>query len=386
VNRVDLLVAGGGPAGLAAAIAAVLAGRSVVVIEPKAGVIDKACGEGIMPCGVAALEELGVGVRGEPFAGVRYCHARDVRLSASGTFRGTAGLGVRRLALHEALRARAAELGVRWERARVDHVEQDEHEVRVCGLRAPWLVAADGLHSTVRRVLGLELDSPVTGSARFGIRRHYAVAPWSDRVEVYFGEGAEAYVTPVAPDLVGVAFLFEKSAGERCFEGFLPRFPLVRERLDGAEAVTRAAGAGPFPRRARSATRGRVLLAGDAAGYVDPLTGEGVALGMLTGIAAAQSVVEERPHAYAARYRAIVRRHLVVTSLLLSVVKRPPLHRLLLHLARAAPLVFDATLDFVAGDPACTFRACRSPISRRSPSPIPPRAPASSSRPRAEGW
>ena len=70
--RRDLVVAGGGPVGLATAIAARLAGMNVVVVEPRDGVIDKACGEGIMPAGVDALHSLGVRVSGLPFSGVRY--------------------------------------------------------------------------------------------------------------------------------------------------------------------------------------------------------------------------------------------------------------------------------------------------------------------------
>ncbi|MBX3187697.1 MAG: NAD(P)/FAD-dependent oxidoreductase [Labilithrix sp.] len=353
MSRVDLLVVGGGPTGLAAAIYAATSGRSVVILEPRAGVIDKACGEGIMPGGVASLQTLGVAVRGRPFAGVSYGDAVDPDLVATGTFRGAPGLGVRRTVLHEALRARAAALGVRWEHARVDGVEQDGDEVRACGLRARGLVAADGLHSAVRRSTGLEVPvSPISRARRYGARRHYAIAPWSDRVEVYFGEGAEAYVTPVAHDLVGVAFLFEKTARRRSFEDFFEGFPLLRERLGRAEAATRVAGGGPFPRYAARPSCGRVLLAGDAAGYVDPLTGEGVALGMMTGIAAARSLVEERPHAYAAEYASITRRYYLATSVLVSLVRRRALHRPLLRLAREIPRAFDAMLRFVAHERA----------------------------------
>ena len=77
---IDVLVAGGGPAGLATAIAARLEGMRVRVVEPHAGTIDKACGEGIMPAGVAALRELGVELEGRPFHGIRYVH-RDLPLT-----------------------------------------------------------------------------------------------------------------------------------------------------------------------------------------------------------------------------------------------------------------------------------------------------------------
>src|SRR4051794_41830821 len=68
----DLLVAGGGPVGLAVAMYAVRAGLDVAVVEPRGGVIDKACGEGLMPGAVAALTALGVPLHGHPITGIRY--------------------------------------------------------------------------------------------------------------------------------------------------------------------------------------------------------------------------------------------------------------------------------------------------------------------------
>src|ERR1700681_3998274 len=111
-DATDLLVIGGGPAGLATAIAARLAGMSARVVERSRPPIDKACGEGLMPDAVARLGELGV----EPapaecrrFVGIRYL---DGEVVAEGLFPRAGGLGVRRLHLHQALVRRAEELGV----------------------------------------------------------------------------------------------------------------------------------------------------------------------------------------------------------------------------------------------------------------------------------
>src|SRR5262245_45229395 len=81
---------------------------------------------------------------------------------------------------------------------KVGEVRHDAGSVEAAGVRARWLLAADGLHSPVRHQLGL--SRPARSAHRWGLRRHYAVKPWSDLVEVHWAEDAEAYVTPVARD------------------------------------------------------------------------------------------------------------------------------------------------------------------------------------------
>lgn len=220
-----------------------------------------------MPHGAQALAGLGVQVTGQPLRGIRYL---DDRHQAEARFRGEPGLGVRRTDLHAALAHRARQLGIRVLPVLVDGVRQDGSSVSAAGLRARYLAAADGLHSPIRR--GLGLDRPVDGPRRHGLRRHFAVAPWSDCVEVHWSPSAEAYVTPLAPDLVGVAVLTSRRGS---FEQHLAAFPALLDRLPtGAAGPVR--GAGPMRQRVRARVAGRVLLVGDAAGYVDALTGEGL--------------------------------------------------------------------------------------------------------------
>jgi len=344
---VDLVVAGGGPTGLAAAIVAARAGMSVVVVEPREGVIDKACGEGILPGGVEGLAALGVEPEGMPIAGVLWADALDPDLRATGTFPRGAARGVRRTTLHAALRDRALALGVRWCVGRVTAIEQRADEVRAGEHRARWLVGADGLRSRVRRALGVEL--PPRSRPRFGLRQHFAVRPWSDRVEVHFAEGVEAYVTPVASDLVQVAFLFEGRG--QSFDALLARFPSLARGLEGRPRASSVRGAGPFEQRVRRRVVGRVLLAGDAAGYVDPITGEGVALGLATASAAVACILEDRPEAYERLHRSITRRSFALTTALLAVARRAPARRALLALARACPWAFDAALGLAGQSP-----------------------------------
>lgn len=336
---IDLLVAGGGPAGLATAIHAAQAGMEAVVIEPRAVPVDKACGEGVMPSGAAALRAMGVAADGRPFRGIRYL---DARHSAQAAFRDGPGLGIRRTELHAALSRRAADVGVKVLHSRVDGVRQSEDEVEAAGLRARWLVAADGLHSPLRRALGLEL--PDRRPRRYGLRRHYRIAPWTDFVEVHWAADGEAYVTPVGEDLVGVAVLSSRRCG---YEEHLARFPALLARLDGP-AATRVRGAGPLRQRVRARVAGRVLLVGDAAGYMDALTGEGVSLALHSAQVLVRCLRAGRPQEYEPAWRRLSRRHRLLTGTLLTARHHSASARLIVPAAQRLPAVFAAAVNVLA--------------------------------------
>ncbi len=320
----DLVIAGGGPAGLATAIRARQAGLEVVVLEAGAPPIDKACGEGLMPDGVEILTAFGVALEAvecRVFRGIRYV---DGELVAEGRFPGASGLGIRRTVLHQALSRRAADVGVdlRWGR-RVLGLVDGGFSTDDGVVTGRWLVGADGRTSRVRRWAGL--DGRRSKRRRIGLRRHYELEPWTDLVEVHWHDRGEAYVTPVGDRLVGVAMLFE--GGPNDFDELLAGFPELRRRLAGAAVASTDRGAGPLEQRCRRVVSGNLALVGDAAGYLDAITGEGLALAFHQAGAVVDAMLDSNLDRYANAHRLIVRYPAAVTRLLLAVERRPALRR-----------------------------------------------------------
>lgn len=358
----DAVVVGGGPAGLAFAIAAAAVGLDVTVLERRAGPIDKACGEGLLPAGVRALEQLGALPHLEradlaPIAEIRWIEpGREVaRLGLPRP----GGLGIRRTALSAALLARAREVGVEvLSDAEVTGHRREAGGIRAIGrggdVLAKVLVAADGLASPTRRREGLEAPAP--RRPRFGVRRHISVSPWADAVEVHFGDGAEAYVTPAGARRVGIAILFE-GGGPGGFEALVKRFPALAGLVAAAEPDSVVRGAGPFDRRATSRVADRLVLLGDAAGYVDAVTGDGLSLAFRCG----QGLAAMLPGAIARGagpdalrpYEAIWRRHFrpyaAWTRSVLWLARRPGLRRRVLALAAASPAPFEKLVAAAVG-------------------------------------
>lgn len=336
---IDLLVAGGGPAGLATATHAARAGLDVVVLDRRSGPIDKACGEGLMPHTVGQLRKIGVEPHGHPFRGITYL---DATRRVEADFRSGSGMGMRRTALSEALWDAASAAGVRMVRAEIGTVSQDAASVRCGEHRARYLAAADGLHSPIRRSLGLNL--PGHGRRRWGIRRHYRIAPWTDTVEVHWAANTEAYVTPVADDLVGVAVL---TSNQGKFDDQLAHHPALAARLAEVQHGSDRA-AGPLRQRVRSRASGRVMLVGDAAGYVDALTGEGLGIAFGGAEVLVDCVLADSPQDYDRRWRRMSRRYRLLTAGLLQASGHRPLRSAIVPAADAVPAAFRSIVNLLA--------------------------------------
>lgn len=340
----DVVVVGGGPAGLATAIRARMAGLSVVVLERSEAPVDRACGEGIMPDGVAELDAMGVRVAAcRAFAGIRYV---DGGLEAEGRFPGPPGIGVRRTVLHEALIRRAGELGAEL-RFGTGVTGLTAAGVAIEGgeLRASWVVGADGRTSKVRSWAGLNGRSHRPG--RFGLRRHFRLPPWTDLVEVHWHDAGEAYVTPVADDLVGIALIWH---GPRlAFERMLGCFPELARRVAGAPEASRELGGGPFGQRARRPAEGRVALVGDASCCVDPISGAGVTLALHEAAALADAMSHGDLGRYRAAHARLRRVPVALAGLLEQAAHRPSLRRRLLKALAASRTLFDDALAVGTG-------------------------------------
>lgn len=297
-----MFIVGAGPAGLAAGISAASAGFSVEVADISAPPIDKACGEGLMPDSVAALAAVGVDlgpVESASFRGVRFIgHGR----TAEALFPVGTGRGVRRTVLHPLLLERAESLGVRFRwKTVVRGMANGTVQMDGAKVRPRWIVGADGHQSRVRRWSGL--DSGELRSKRIGLRQHFAIEPWSDFVEIYWGKRGQAYVTPVAKDEICVAFMaHEKFASVK---DALSHFPELNERLAGVLKSDAPRGAVSLVKRLHHVVRGNVALIGDASGSIDAITGEGMAVGFRQAVALAAALKADDLSQYEAAHRVI---------------------------------------------------------------------------------
>lgn len=351
-SATDVFVIGGGPAGLATAIAARQRGFHVVVADGNQPPIDKACGEGLLPDGLAALERLGIHVPmsdGQPFSGIRFLSSQ--LLSDASFPDGGRGLAVRRTSLHQLMIERAAQLGagLLW-RTTVTGISSDGVHLGNHVVRARWIIGADGSNSRVRRWAGL--DRGPRPRLRCAFRRHYRIAPWTDHMEVYWGDRCQGYMAATTPETVCVA-LASHDPNLRLDEG-LRALPGLNARLCGAETISSERGALTGNREYRRVWRGNVALIGDASGTVDAITGEGLGLAFNQAVALAASLEAANVDpgglaSYQAEHRRLALRPLWMARLMLTLDGRPWLQQRTLQVFQKRPEVFRHLLALHVG-------------------------------------
>ncbi len=343
----DVCIVGGGPAGLAAALALRQQGFEVTVADCAVPPIDKACGEGLMPDSLDALRCLGVKLDsniGFPFKGILFS---DGSSNVTGHFPKGQGLGVRRYHLHDLLvkHAKAAGVNLLWG-ARNVCLADGGISIQGETIAARFVVGADGLKSGIRHSAGLEAVKSET--RRYGFRRHYRLAPWSDYVELYWGPRGQFYITPVAPDEICVVFISRNS--KLRLDAALAEFPLLQGRLAGAEHGSHEMGSLSISRSLRRVYKDGLALLGDASGSVDAVTGEGMCLAFKQAEALAQALRADDLEHYARRHKQIGAKPRAMASLMLTLeLHREVQRRALVSLAKR-PQLFDSLLKFHLGE------------------------------------
>jgi flavin-dependent dehydrogenase len=355
----DLVIVGGGPAGLATAIVAAERGLAVLVLERRDFPPDKACGEGILPPGVRALERLGVtrhldSSQFHPFVGIRFIQEDG---TSAESLLPSCGLGIRRTTLVEAMTHRAEDLGavIRY-RCLVSSVTRTATNavVQTSGgpVTARLLVAADGLHSPLRRATGLE--GKPSAQRRFALRQHYNVRPWTDLVEVHVDRTGEAVATPVSAECVGVNFTWQHgSIAQPTIASLANRFPALQRRLRGALPMSTVKGAGPMGSAATRRTADRFVLMGDAAGFVDSISGDGLSIAfnsaVILGTHLSDVLAREATRKSLAGYERAARQlflgYWIVTNGLLWLARHPRPRRATIHYLARHRRAFSAVMS-----------------------------------------
>ena len=346
-DSTEVFVIGGGPAGLAAAIAARRRGFDTTLADWSVPPIDKACGEGIMPDGMAAARALGIDLDlagGVPFRGIRF---REGETSVEAAFPRGYGLGLRRTALHRLMVTRAESAGVRlaWG-ARVTGLAEDGVIADGRLVRARWIVGADGGQSPVRHWAGL--DACRRDSRRYGFRRHYRVDAAAPVMEIHWGDNCQLYITPIDPTEVCVV-LISRDPRLR-LEDALPQFPEVARRVAAAGASTLERGGVSASRRLKAVCRGRVALVGDASGSVDAITGEGLCLLFQQAVALAGALAADNLSLYQAEHRRIGKRPEFMSRLMLLMGANGHLRGRAIRAMASHPRLFGQMLAMHVGE------------------------------------
>jgi menaquinone-9 beta-reductase len=344
--RSEVIVVGAGPAGIVAAIAAQMRGKQVIVLDARKPPIDKPCGEGILPQGVAALKALGICLPAEvafPFRGIRFV---DEKHSVCADFADETGLSVRRVKLHQLLVDHAMDAGVLFQwGTRVTQIDNHEVSTPLGRYSYDWLIGADGQNSQIRKWAGL--DRRTAPKKRFGFCTHFNLEPWSDVAEVHWAHGCQIFITPMRGREVGVAVVSRDS--HLRFDKAIKQFPFLSEKLSGVKPTTRELGDTTSLRILPAVTSGRVALIGDASGTVDAVTGHGLSLSFEQAISLAESLDQCDLASYESAHKKIASLAITMTRLMMLMGESDWIRRRTLRLFQLTPSLFARMLAIHTG-------------------------------------
>ena len=354
----DVLVVGAGPAGSAVAAALASRGRDVLLVETHAHPRPKACAEYASPRIVEELERLGLRdwqadalslagmrvIRGADAVDVRYRDAAGPRVA----------WGLDRLVFDAALAAQAVGLGALllehttfeeplWTDARVSGAQLTTREGPAT-VTCRWLIGADGARSRVANQLGVERR--VVAPRRLGMVAHYDGDPeLVDHGEMHVGPGWYVGLAPLGGGRLNVGMALpldgqvRRSARQR-FQAGIDGIPAVAARLKGRRRLTPIRGASPIGHRVARAAGPGWMLIGDAAGFIDPFTGEGIYRALRSARAAAEALepgdVRADERYLAARRQAFAAKD-ALTWLVQGMLSSPPLMGYALRRLAARP-------------------------------------------------
>jgi geranylgeranyl reductase family protein len=296
----DVVVVGGGPAGVASALILRQRGHDVLLLDRARFPRDKVCGESVSPGAWPILERLALAdavrrLEPQPIRGMTLVAPDATRFSGSYPDGGL-GFAVRRERLDACLLDAARGRGVEvHEAARVVGIQRADGFSRLffedeAGDRrataARLVVAADGRQGVIAESLGLRAPHPRL--RRFALRCHFdGVDGLSERGEMHVVPGAYCGIAPLGQRAANVALVLDEgemaAAGgdvAAFFARALGRWPEIQERLSRARPLGPPRATGPLAVAARRVSAPGVLLVGDAAGFFDPFTGEGITLAL----------------------------------------------------------------------------------------------------------
>ena len=325
----DVICVGGSVAGAALAGFLARAGLRVVVIDHAEFPRAKACGEGLLPHGCSVLDRLGVSVPDAPeLRGIRFSVKGAGNASAWLPFPGRTGRGITRRTLDEAVRARAAELGATFVQARATHVEAGRVITTRGAFEGSLLVGADGTRSVFHKSFNVRAHYR---NERIGFSSHWVDAhAETGEVTVSILGGVEVYVATVESGLTLAALLmYQREMAKRQLlpsgvSTFLrEQFP---KQFGSAKPMGTVMGAFPLSSRIDPVAGHDWLLVGDAAGAVDPISGEGMSLALQGAEIAATSILEGwNPETYVKRLRKVRRPIERLTRFMLFLADHPRL-------------------------------------------------------------